>query len=225
MDAEVGADAGEDFARLRRFGHVVDGARREALDLVGGLGERGHEDDGDVARFGLRLEAAAGLNAVEVRHEDVHQDQVRLVFGRQAQRARAVRGGHDPVAVARDDVAEHLEAHGIVVHQQDGHLAFGHVRALPPDRIRAGAPAAAAGLVAALEVPQAATVHNENSRDRGILRRARRAPAGPPPAGARSGRGSARRGISPQIPHFPEVRRPRPGPRSGRAGGTWYRRC
>ena len=72
--AQDGADAGGQLVGMERLGDVVVGAEVEALGLVGGRALGGQQDDRD--RTAL-AQLAHDLDAVEVGHDDVEQDDVR----------------------------------------------------------------------------------------------------------------------------------------------------
>ena len=68
----------EDLVLLERLGDVVHRADGEAPHLFLGVGERGDEDDGDLAGPRIGLEPPRRLIAVQPRHQDVEQDEVGL---------------------------------------------------------------------------------------------------------------------------------------------------
>ncbi len=72
----MGVNPGQDFFVLEGFCDVIDRAQLEALDLVHGLGESGHEDHRDLPQVVAGLEPSAGFEAIEVRHEDEEEDEV-----------------------------------------------------------------------------------------------------------------------------------------------------
>ena len=69
-----GAHAGRQLVRVERLGDVVVGAEVEALGLVGGGALGGQQDDRDRPPL---AELAHDLDAIEVGHDDVEQDDVR----------------------------------------------------------------------------------------------------------------------------------------------------
>src|SRR3546814_4792943 len=71
--------ADDRFGQLRfreRLGQVGLGALAHAPDAVGVLVLGGDQDHGDVLRARVAGDRTGGLEAVEVRHHHVHQDQV-----------------------------------------------------------------------------------------------------------------------------------------------------
>ena len=71
--AEHGAHAGRELVGVERLGDVVVGAEVEALGLVGGRALGGQQDDRDRSPL---AQLAHDLDAVEVGHDDVEQDDV-----------------------------------------------------------------------------------------------------------------------------------------------------
>jgi hypothetical protein len=61
---------------LKGLGDIIDGTTLKSLDLVGGIGPGGHEDDGNVARGRLLLQDAAGLKAIHTGHLHVQKDEI-----------------------------------------------------------------------------------------------------------------------------------------------------
>src|SRR5579884_2322935 len=117
---------GEEAADHRAQADEAEGLVDEAvgpggaavLDVVGAR-ERGEEDDRDVPRLGVALDAAAGLQAVDARHHHVEDDEVGTLRLQALQPLLAVGGGVDVVAldaqVHRDDVEEA----GVIVDDED----------------------------------------------------------------------------------------------------------
>src|SRR5438552_11333890 len=75
--AESG-DLREQFLSLHRFHNVVARTLPESPDLVGLLALGGAQNDRDRAGGRVPADCARGLEAVQARHDDIHQDQVRL---------------------------------------------------------------------------------------------------------------------------------------------------
>ena len=94
--AQDGTDAGRQLVGMERLGDVVVGAEVETLGLVRGGALRREEDD----RHGSPLaELAHDLDAVEIGHHDVEQDDVRPDFLGLSQRLLAAARGDDPKAL------------------------------------------------------------------------------------------------------------------------------
>ena len=79
--AEMGVDARDHLLRLDGLRDEIHRAGFEPAHLVLRVVERGQEDHRGVAGFGIVLEAAAGLVAVDARHDDVEQDDQRSARG------------------------------------------------------------------------------------------------------------------------------------------------
>ena len=88
------------FLGLNRLGDVVRRAELEARDLVGDFAERRQEHDDRVARGGIALERAADLEAVELGHHHVEQDQIGVHAARDVERGAAVLRREQAVAAA-----------------------------------------------------------------------------------------------------------------------------
>ena len=73
-----------------RLGQVLVGAGIQPGHDVLGVGHGGDEDDRRERKRGVVLEAPAHLEAVDLRHHDVEQDQVRALGRRGSQRLLAV---------------------------------------------------------------------------------------------------------------------------------------
>ena len=92
--------AGQQFLGVDRLGHVVAGARVEALLPVALHGPRGHRDDGQAGEAGHLADGRHRRVAVHLRHHHVHQDEVDALVGVQDADALAAvrRAQHgDPV--------------------------------------------------------------------------------------------------------------------------------
>src|SRR3954470_14627398 len=72
-------DLVEEIALADRLRHVILRALAKAPDLVGLLVLRGADDHGDVLGLLLARDRPRGLEAVQARHHDVHEDEVGLL--------------------------------------------------------------------------------------------------------------------------------------------------
>src|SRR5205823_5441002 len=75
--AQGGAHAGAELGGLEGFENVVESAELQAADFLFGGRDAGEEDDGNVHRRGVGLEAAADFEAVGAGHVYVEENQVR----------------------------------------------------------------------------------------------------------------------------------------------------
>ena len=73
-----GADAGEQFVDVERFGDVVVGAGVEGVDLVVAVGPAGEHDDG---YRGPGAQGPDDVDAVDVGQSEVEDDEVGPVVG------------------------------------------------------------------------------------------------------------------------------------------------
>ena len=77
LDAEEGADAGQQLRLVHGLGQEVVGARLEPLDALLRRVERGHHHHRQDARGGIGADGAAHLVAAHLRHHHVEQHEVR----------------------------------------------------------------------------------------------------------------------------------------------------
>ena len=89
LGPQGGANAGAKLEGVERLGHVVDRAEVQARDFVVGGRGAGEEEDGDHAQFPVGLQTPADVEARDVGHVEVEQDQVGLLAsgGLQAENA------------------------------------------------------------------------------------------------------------------------------------------
>jgi hypothetical protein len=124
--AQHRAHPGEEGGVLEGLRQVVVAAGVESRDDVAGVGLRRHEDHRDRLEPGVALELAHDRDAVELRHHDVEEDQVRLELAGAGEPFLAVGCGLDLVAVRLEAHAQDLEVLRRVVDGEDeGRLAHG----------------------------------------------------------------------------------------------------
>ena len=111
---------------MERLGDVVVGAEVEALGLVGGRALGGQQDDGH--RTSL-AQLAHDLDAVEVGHDDVEQDDVRADLLGLPERLLAAVGGDDAEALLGEGDGHELGDPWLVVRDEDERLG---AHAAPP---------------------------------------------------------------------------------------------
>src|SRR5438067_9670419 len=114
--SEEAADLGGEGAGVDRLGDV---AGRQGLLVVAAHGVGGEGDDRDLRGGGLRLEVARQLEAVTARELDVHQYQLRAVFGDGGQGGLARADRFDLVAGALQHRAGERQVVLVVVDDQD----------------------------------------------------------------------------------------------------------
>ena len=124
--ADDRADAGGELVGVERLGDVVVGAEVEALGLVGGRALGRQQDDRDRP---LLAELAHDLDAVEVRHDDVEQDDVGADFLRLGERILAAGRGDDAEALLAESDRDELRDPWFVIGDEDEWL---RTHATPP---------------------------------------------------------------------------------------------
>jgi hypothetical protein len=109
---QVHVHARQHFLGLDRLGDVVDAARLQRRHQVLGFGQPGHEDDGNVRRGGVGLQAARHLEAVDARHHRVEQHDVGQRLRGALQRLLAAGGHQHRVARFVERVVQHRRLSG-----------------------------------------------------------------------------------------------------------------
>ena len=104
---------------LERLGQIVVAAGVQSLDHVPRIGFRGYKDDRDRSQRGILLEHAHDADAVELRHHDVEQDQIRLEAAGFRKPLFAIRGGRHLVAVRLEAHAQDFEIFRRVVDREN----------------------------------------------------------------------------------------------------------
>ena len=124
LDREVRPHPSQELFELEGLGHVVDGPSLESPDLVDRVRQGGHEDDRDVPGRWILLQPLARREAVEVRHEDVEEDQVGTGVGGALDGTLAILGDEDLEAGLPEQIEENPEISRSVVHDQHDGLAL-----------------------------------------------------------------------------------------------------
>ena len=135
LQADQRAHPREQRGVVDRFGQKLVGARFEAAQPIGDIGQRGHHDHRYVGGMRVGLEPAADLEPVHPRHHHVEQDDVgQLALGELQRRRAVIRGDHLEI-FARQLGLEQLDVQFDVVDDQNsgGH---GGVAPLNHDRNR-----------------------------------------------------------------------------------------
>jgi hypothetical protein len=114
--AQHGADAGQQFARVERFRHVVVGAEFQADDAVGFLPHRGQHDDGDV---GLGAHPAREVEAGFAGQHQVQHDDVVVAGGPDAAGFPRVAGDGDAHPVLFQEAGQQVADLAVVVDDHD----------------------------------------------------------------------------------------------------------
>ena len=122
---EDGAHAGGQLVGMERLGDVVVGAEVEALRLVGCRALRGEQDHRHRPSLS---QLPHDLDAVEVGHDDVEQDDVRPDLLGLGQRLLAAAGGDDAEALLPEGDGHELRDPGLVIGDEHERLgAHGHL--------------------------------------------------------------------------------------------------
>ena len=102
-----------------RLDDVVIGTGRQPADAVGFLASRRQHDNRDRPRFGLRSQAAAQLNAGNLRQHPVEDNQIRPLLGNQDLGLFPALSMRDAEAFCLQIVAQHLGERLLVLDDQD----------------------------------------------------------------------------------------------------------
>ncbi len=116
LEFEVRAHTGAHDGGVDRLHDVVDGARLEALGLILGLLQAGHEDDRDPLRGFVGLETAAHLEPVHAGHPDIQEHQVGR--GREFEGLACARR-REHLVISPERFGEGANIRGPVVHDQN----------------------------------------------------------------------------------------------------------
>ncbi len=120
VEVDEDRDLRPQHQRVERLQDVVDGTRGVTPEhMVQLLADRRQEDDRDVARLLAPLDVGGCLEAVQVRHLDVHQDQGELVAQEVPEGRVARRGAHERLPERLEHGLERDEVLLLVVDQQD----------------------------------------------------------------------------------------------------------
>ena len=116
---QPGVDARTKEGRVEGLRQVVVGtdldAANDAVDLV----DCRDHDHGDVLGARRRLELLERRDPIELRHEDVEQDDIGRLLGEELERFATVRCGTNCVAFVLEQAPEQLPADVVVVRDQD----------------------------------------------------------------------------------------------------------
>ena len=104
---------------LEGLGQIVVAAGIQPLDHVARIGFGGDKDDRDRSQRAVLLEHAHHGDAVELRHHDVEQDQVRLEVAGFRKSLFTIGGGRHFVAVRLETHAQDLEVFRRIVDREN----------------------------------------------------------------------------------------------------------
>ena len=117
------AEPGVELVGIERLAGEVVRSRPHRLEVVLLPAQRGQEDDVGVPRPVLGADSAAELDAVEIRHHPVGDDQRHVLAVEDRPRLLAVCRRHDVVAELRQDLLENQPGRRVVFSDQDSHRA------------------------------------------------------------------------------------------------------
>ena len=119
---------GEEILVVRLRDEPV-GAGLERADHVAGIGEGRQQDHRRAAQFGVGFDPAAEFEPVEPGHDDVGDDDVRLVLAGERVRFLSVARSQHVAAAFQERRLEQPTANRVVVHHEHFHLAASSSRA------------------------------------------------------------------------------------------------
>ena len=117
LQGELRLDPGLQQGRVDRLQDIVRGPQVEALRLVGSLTLGGEKNDRYVPCLWISLQLATDLVAIDLRHHDIQQDQVRCLGLRNLEGDMAI-DGHLDLVVIPQDALHHIQVFRRVVHRQ-----------------------------------------------------------------------------------------------------------
>ena len=119
FDPEHRAYAGGQCGVVDRFGQVLVAAGLEPRDHVLRVRHRGHHNDRRERERGIGTQAPTHLEAVELGHHDVEQDQIRSMLPGGCQPFLAIGRGEDLVAFRDQSSLQDLDVRRVVVDDED----------------------------------------------------------------------------------------------------------
>jgi hypothetical protein len=134
LDAAL--DDVDHLVELERLEHVVVRAALHRVDRGLDRAEAGH-DHGERARRGL-ADLVEQRDAAHARHLEVADDHVVVALPELGERARAVLGGADVVALHPEEIREHVADHLLVVNDEDAWSVFRRERHAAGEGTRSG---------------------------------------------------------------------------------------
>jgi hypothetical protein len=119
LETEGGLDPRHQRHLVDRLGEIFVGAGLEPGHDVLGVGLGGAQDDRHERQRGVGLELLADLDAVDLRHHDVEQDQVGEQLPGGGKRLLAIRGLLELIALRTEPRHEDVAVGLVVVNDQD----------------------------------------------------------------------------------------------------------
>ena len=119
LDAQHRAHPREQRRLVDRLCQIIVAAGFEPGHHVLRVGPGGDQDDRDERQRGIGLQLLYGLDAVELRHLDVEEDEVGQLLADDGQRRLAVAGGDHLVVLAFEPQLQDLDIVGHIVDDED----------------------------------------------------------------------------------------------------------
>ena len=114
---------------VERLGDVIDRSQVQPDDLVLGRGRAGEEEDRDHAKLGIGFQIPADLEAGDVGHVEIEEDQVGVLLSGGLQSEESAFRANDFQFLLCQPRFRDLQSVGIVVDDQNLHGAVLSVRA------------------------------------------------------------------------------------------------
>ncbi len=113
------ADAGDQFDRVRQLDQVIVGAEPEGVALHHGVLSAGQHHDGDAGGRGIGAKLAHQVQAADIGHDEVLQDDGRPEVASDGQRLLGIGAVVElGVGLRQQDAPDRLADHGLIVDQQ-----------------------------------------------------------------------------------------------------------
>src|SRR5512133_293560 len=113
------------------LGQVVRRPHLDAAHYAPDVLERRDHDHGNVTELLVALDLREGVVAVELRHEDVEQDDVERLGSKRLQCPDAVLGRGDTVTLSLEVAGQEHPVHRVVVDDENGCRSRAHARSCP----------------------------------------------------------------------------------------------
>lgn len=117
--SEMDANTGAQLVDIDRFAEIIDTAGFQRMHDMFGLGQAGHEDDRHLRHSDIRLQPAAGLEAIHGRHDGVEQDEIGRDALDDAECCRARCGDQHGKAGLLERIGQETERFGRVIDKQN----------------------------------------------------------------------------------------------------------
>jgi len=130
---EMRAGTRQHLFLLERFCDVIGPSAGEGAELVRRVAQRADEEHGNGGEPGGCFQAAADLEAVHIRHQNIEHDEIRRDLDRRFQRQPTAGEGEHSVSRSPQHTVEKVKVVGRIVHHHDGrfHSVPLHSRVLP----------------------------------------------------------------------------------------------